>query len=198
MVVYGYARVSTKNQAKDGNSLEAQELILHENGAQIIFSDSITGTKAERPELTRLLILLKKDDTLVVTKLDRIARSLSQGSLLISNLINKGIKVNILNIGIMDNSPSSKLIRHIFFSFAEFERDMLLERTREGREIAKKDPTYREGRPKKYGKRHIEHALDLLKSHTYRQVCELTGISKSTLIRSKKRVDNKESSSIQS
>jgi len=183
--------VSTKSQAKEGNSLEAQELVLRENGAQIIFFDNISGVKTERPELSKLLKALNKGDTLVVTKLDRIARSLSQGSELVNELVNREIRVNIINIGVMDISPASKLIRNIFFSFAEFERDMLLERTREGREIARRDPNYREGRPKKYGTRHIEHALYLLKTHTYKQVCELTGISKSTIIRAKKSVDKK-------
>lgn len=184
-MIYGYARVSTKGQAKDGNSLEAQENILKENGANVIYSDSFTGTKIERPEFDKLLNELKSGDTLIVTKLDRIARSMTQGSELVTSLINKGIKVNIINIGIMDNTPSSKLIRNIFFSFAEFERDMIVERTQEGKAIAKQNPDFREGRPKTYGKKQIEHALSLLDSMSYKQVEERTGISKSTLIRAK-------------
>lgn len=184
-MIYGYARVSTKGQAKDGNSLEAQENILKENGANVIYSDSFTGNKIERPEFDKLLNELKSGDTLIVTKLDRIARSMTQGSELVTSLINKGIKVNIINIGIMDNTPSSKLIRNIFFSFAEFERDMIVERTQEGKAIAKQNPDFREGRPKTYGKKQIEHALSLLDSMSYKQVEEWTGISKSTLIRAK-------------
>lgn len=184
-MIYGYARVSTKGQAKDGNSLEAQENILKENGANVIYSDSFTGNKIERPEFDKLLSELKSGDTLIVTKLDRIARSMTQGSELVTSLINKGIKVNIINIGIMDNTPSSKLIRNIFFSFAEFERDMIVERTQEGKAIAKQNPDFREGRPKTYGKKQIEHALSLLDSMSYKQVEERTGISKSTLIRAK-------------
>lgn len=184
-MIYGYARVSTKGQAKDGNSLEAQENILKENGANVIYSDSFTGNKIERPEFDKLLNELKSGDTLIVTKLDRIARSMTQGSELVTSLINKGIKVNIINIGIMDNTPSSKLIRNIFFSFAEFERDMIVERTQEGKAIAKQNPDFREGRPKTYGKKQIEHALSLLDSMSYKQVEERTGISKSTLIRAK-------------
>lgn len=184
-MIYGYARVSTKGQAKDGNSLEAQENILKENGATVIYGDSFTGTKIDRPEFDKLLNELKSGDTLIVTKLDRIARSMTQGSDLVTSLINKGIKVNIINIGIMDNTPSSKLIRNIFFSFAEFERDMIVERTQEGKAIAKQNPDFREGRPKTYGKKQIEHALSLLESMSYKQVEERTGISKSTLIRAK-------------
>lgn len=185
-MVYGYARVSTKGQAREGNSLEAQEKLLKENGAEIIYVDSFTGIKADRPEFNKLLEVLNEGDTLICCKLDRIARSLYEGSQLINNLISRGIKVHILNIGILDNTPSSKLIRNIFFAFAEFERDMIIERTQEGKEIARQNPDYREGRPRKYSKKQIAHALELLKTNSYRQVEELTGISKSTLIKAKK------------
>ena len=187
-MVYGYCRVSTRLQAKDGNSLEAQEAMLRDNGAQEIFADSFTGTKADRPQLNKLLEngKLQAGDTLIVTKLDRIARSLSQGNDLVNELISRGIRVNILNIGVMDNTPASKLIRNIFFSFAEFERDMIIERTQEGKAIAKQDPDFREGRPKAYKGKQIAHALELLESKTYNQVEALTGISKSTLIRARR------------
>lgn len=186
-MIYGYARVSTKGQAKDGNSLEAQEKALREAGATEIFTDAFTGTKTDRPEFERLLKKLESGDTLVVTKLDRFARSMSQGSELVGKLIKDGVRVYILNIGVMDNTPASKLIRNIFFAFAEFERDMIIERTTEGKAIAKQNPDFKEGRPKKYGKKQIEHALSMLNTHSYKQVEELTGISKSTLIRAKRK-----------
>lgn len=185
-MIYGYARVSTKGQAKDGNSLEVQEKALKEAGATKIYTDAFTGTKTDRPEFDNLMNELRSGDTLIVTKLDRFARSMSQGSELVSELIDKGIKVYILNIGIMDNTPSSKLIRNVFFAFAEFERDMIVERTQEGKAIAKQNPDFKEGRPKKYSKKQVEHALELLESHSYKQVEDLTGISKSTLIRAKR------------
>jgi len=190
-VIYGYARVSTRGQMKDGNSLEAQEKVLKENGAIQIFMDSFTGTKSNRPQLELLLAKLTSGDTLIVTKLDRIARSLSQGSELINDLINKDIKVNILNIGIMDNTPSSRLIRNVFFSFAEFERDMIIERTQEGKEIAKQKEGFVEGRPKKYKKEQVSHALELLENNSYKAVENLTGISKSTLIRARKQTQQR-------
>ncbi len=189
-MVYGYARVSTKIQAKDGNSLEAQIKILEENGAVKIFKDSVTGTKMQRPEFDELLKVISQGDTLVVCKLDRIARSLSQGSELINKLIDKGIKINILNIGVMDNTPSSRLTRNIFFAFAEYERDMIVERTSEGREIAKQKVGYREGRPKKFSKSQIDLAMELLSHHSYKQVSEMTGLSKSTLQREKRKYSN--------
>lgn len=184
-MVYGYCRVSTQGQAKDGNSLEAQEKLLKENGAQEIYSDAFTGTKAHRPELDKLLDKLQPGDKLVITKLDRIARSASQGTELIQTLLDSGIIVHVLNMGVMDNTPTGKLIRNIILAFAEFERDMIIERTQEGKAIAKKQPDFREGRPRLYSKKQIQHALGLLQDHSYKQVTELTGISKSTLIRSK-------------
>ena len=88
-MIYGYARVSTKGQAKDGNSLEAQEKALRDAGAMEIYTDAFTGTKTHRPELDKLLSVMVDGDTMVVTKLDRIARSVSQGSDLIQKLLNK-------------------------------------------------------------------------------------------------------------
>lgn len=184
-MVYGYCRVSTQMQAKDGNSLEAQEQLLKENGAEDIYSDAFTGTKAHRPELDKLLAVLQPGDKLVVTKLDRIARSASQGIELVQTLFDKGVTVHVLNMGLLDNTPTGKLIRNIMLAFAEFERDMIIERTQEGKAIARKQPDFREGRPRLYSRKQIQHALELLQDHSYRQVTELTGISKSTLIRAK-------------
>ena len=184
-MVYGYCRVSTQGQAKDGNSLEVQEKLLKENGAKKIYSDAFTGTKAHRPELDKLLDKLQPGDKLVITKLDRIARSASQGTELIQTLLDNGITVHVLNMGLMDSTPTGKLIRNIMLAFAEFERDMIIERTQEGKAIAKKQPDFREGRPHLYSKKQIQHALGLLQNHSYKQVTELTGISKSTLIRAK-------------
>lgn len=144
---YGYSRVSSKGQERDGNSLESQEIKLKEAGAEKIYSDSYTGTKRHRPNLDKLLNELNPGDMFIATKLDRIARSTIQGTELISELLDRGVTVNILNIGTMDNTPTGKLIRTIFFAFAEFERDMIVERTNEGKQIAKENnPGYTEGR----------------------------------------------------
>ena len=182
-MIYEYARVSTYAQAKGGNSLETQSLELKNAGAEKIFSDAFTGTVTARPELERLMAQMQAGDTIVVTKLDRIARNLKQGIELIDTLNEREIKVNVLNMGVIDNTPTGKLIRNIMLSLAEWERDMIIQRTQEGKEIAKKSPNYREGRPKKYNKSQTMHALDLLQTHSYRQVVEMTGISKATLVR---------------
>ncbi|NPC94031.1 recombinase family protein [Bacillus sp. WMMC1349] len=178
MTVYGYARVSTA-----GQDLEAQVTALEAEGCDELLSEHFTGTITDRPVFTGLLAKLKEGDTLVVTKLDRIARSATQGSELVRELIDQGVRVHILNMGVMDNRPASKLIRNIFFAFAEFERDMIVERTQEGKVIAKQRDDFREGRPRKFSKRQIDHALDLLATYSYTEVERMTGISKATLVR---------------
>lgn len=188
-MIYGYIRVSTVKQANEGNSLEGQEKLLIENGVpeQNIYKDAFTGTKLDRPEFNKVLSKLKYGDTLVVSKLDRFARSLLEGSKIVNELIGRGVKVNVLNIGVMDNTPASKLIRNIFFSFAEFERDMIVERTLEGKQIKmEKDNDATLGRPKKFKKAQRDMALQLLEKHSYNEVAEMTGISRRTLIRYKK------------
>lgn len=147
-MIYGYARVSTLGQKNDGNSLEDQEQKLKEHGAVKVYVDAFTGTKVERPEFQKLLKEVKAGDTIVATKLDRVSRSASQGIALVDELLARDVSINILNMGVMDNTPTGKLIRNIMFSFAEFERDMIVQRTSEGKEVAKarKGADYREGR----------------------------------------------------
>ena len=187
MTVYGYARVSTATQ-----ELEVQIQQLEKNGASVIYQEKFTGTKTDRPELNELLSVLQEGDTLMVTKLDRIARSATQGSELVKELIAKGIKVHILNMGLLDNTPASKLIRNIFFAFAEFERDMIVERTQEGKAIAKQNPDYKEGRPQKYTQYELDKAMEYLETMSFSQVekrmaQEGTKISMSTLKRESKK-----------
>ena len=184
--VYGYARVSTKKQAKDGNSLEAQEAALKAAGAEKVYSDAFTGTTANRPQLECLMSVLQQGDTLIVTKLDRIARSTMQGLQLIQELVGKGVTVNVLNMGTLSNKPEDALRLTMFLAFAQYERDMILQRTREGKEIARQHEGFREGRPKKYTQAQVDHAVELLGVHSYSEVVKMTGISKSTLIRAAK------------
>ena len=180
-MIYGYARVSTKGQERDGNGLEAQERVLREHGAEVIYKDSFTGTKKHRPELDKLLSVIKEGDILVVVKLDRIARSTIQGCELMNELFAKGVAVNVLNMGMMDNSTTGKLIRSIFFAFAEFERDMIVERTSEGKAVAREREDYREGRPPK----EISNFEIFLRKQkggriTVEECCRELGISRST------------------
>lgn len=190
---YGYARVSTKGQA-DGNSLEGQGKILTEHGAEIIFTDTFTGTKLDRPELDKLLRVLQPGDSLICAKLDRLSRSVSQASNLITELISKNITVDICNLGILSNDSVNTLLRNVLLCFAQFERDMIVQRCTEGKEIARQNnPSFREGRPKKFKKEQRLHAIELLNSgRSYRDVENLTGISLATLFRIKKEEKEKE------
>lgn len=179
---YGYARVSTASQ-----ELESQLQILKQESCEIIYSEKFTGTKTDRPQFNELLKVLTTGDTLVVTKLDRFARSASGAIDTVKILFKKGVKVHVLNMGLIENTPTGRLIFSIMSSFAEFERDMIVERTQEGKAIAKQRVDFREGRPNKYSKKQIEHALHLLDNNSYKQVEAMTGISKSTLIRAVKK-----------
>lgn len=146
-MVYGYARVSTRGQAKDGNSLEDQEQKLRAAGCEEVVHDSVTGTKMDRPAFSRLYAQLKPGDTLVVTKLDRFARTAADGAKAIQALVERGVDVNVLNMGRADNSPMGKLMVTVLLAFAEFERDQIVERTAAGKAVARATkPGWREGR----------------------------------------------------
>ena len=186
MTIYGYARVSTKGQAKDGNSLESQNIELKENGAIKVYSDAFTGTKTSRPELDRLKKVLIPGDVIMVTKFDRIARNIRQGLELIEELNHRGVAVHVLNIGRIDDTPTGRLLRNVMLAFAEFERDMIVQRTQEGKAIAKRNPNFKEGRPKKYTTYQMEHALKLCKTKSISEVVRMTGISRSTILRAHK------------
>lgn len=184
---FGYARVSTAGQKKGGNSLDDQKASLIAAGAEEIITDTFTGTKLDRPEFTKLLRRIQPNDTLYVTKLDRFARTAAEGSTLVKELVNKGVNVEILNMGRADNTPMGKLMIQVMLAFAEFERDMIVERTQAGKAIARNKGIRVDGRPKKYTPQQIDHAMELLdEGNSYTKVEELTGISKSTLIRERR------------
>jgi DNA invertase Pin-like site-specific DNA recombinase len=182
---YGYARVSTT-----GQDLETQRLALLAEGIDEadIMEEKRTGTKLDaRPKFVELIEKVQAGDTIVVTKLDRFARSVIDAIQTIKELFDKGVKVHVLNMGLVENTPTGKLIFNIMSSFAEFERDLIVERTQAGKALAKQNPNFTEGRPPVYKKSQKELAIELLKTHSYKQVEEMTGMSKSTLIRAKKK-----------
>lgn len=180
-MIYGYARVSTVKQKNDGNSLEDQEAKLREHGAAEIYVDAFTGTKLDRPNFQKLLSVVQPGDTIIATKLDRISRSASQGSALVDDLLSRGVSVHILNMGVMDQTPTGRLIRNILFSFAEFERDMIVERTQEGKAVARQRADYHEGRKRK----EIEGFEKIAQKQkegliTVAEACRMLGIGRST------------------
>ncbi len=192
-MIWGYARVSTSKQAKFGNSLEEQIKLLKDAGAEEIVTDDYTGTKIERPNFAKLIDTLTSGDKLIVTKLDRFARNAIDGSKVVRELVDRGVTVHILNMGIADNTPTGKLLVTIMLSFAEFERDMIVERTQAGKAIARANGQRVDGRPKKFNDDKISLAMKLLdEGHSYKQVERETGISKSTLIRARRELKAKE------
>ena len=175
MAKYGYGRVSTRGQRLYGNSLKEQKEALIKAGVleQDIFVDTYTGTRMERPQLEKLLSVLRDGDELVVCKLDRFARTAAEGSTLIRDLVERGVRVNILNMGIADNTPMGKVTVTVMLAFAEFERDMIIERTSAGKAYAREhNPEFREGRPRK------KVRYELLPSETVAAACERLGISR--------------------
>lgn len=186
-MIYGYARVSTATQGRDGNSLEEQVAALEKYGCQEIITEAFSGKTMERPKFNSLFRSLQRDDTLVVCKLDRFARTAIDGVQTVRELFDRGVKVHILNMGLIENTLTGNLILTVMLAFAEYERGMIVERTQVGKALAKQNPNFRDGRPKKFTQEQIGLALELLKSgKTYREVERMTGISKSTIVRNTK------------
>ena len=185
--IIGYCRVSTKLQAKEGNSLEQQkEEILNKYSNAEIYQESYTGTKTDRPVFNDVVSKLLKGDMLVVTKLDRLARNTVEGIKIVEDLFNKGVSVHVLNVGLLENTTMGKFFLTTLLAVAEMERNTIIERTQAGKEIAKTKEGFKEGRPKKYTKKQLDNAIKMLEEHSYTEVSEITGISKSTLQREKR------------
>ena len=186
-MIYGYARVSTATQGRDGNSLEDQVAALEKYGCQKIIQETFTGKTMDRPKFLRLLEELQEGDTLVVCKLDRFARTAIEGVQVVRELFERGVRVHILNMGLVENTLTGNLILTVMLAFAEYERGTIVERTQTGKAVARLDPSFKDGRPKKFTPEQIQLALSLLEEgKTYRQITTMTGISKSTLIRAKR------------
>ena len=188
--IYGYARVSTKGQLENNSLQQQKEEIKSRYEKCIIFKEAYTGTKTDRPIFNEMVSKLEKGDTLVVTKLDRLARNTVEGIEIIQELFQKGIAVHVLNVGLLENTTMGKFFITTLLAVAEMERNTIIERTQAGKAIAKTKPGFKEGRPKKYTKEQIDHALSLLQNNSYSYVVRVTGISKSTLIRAVRKKSN--------
>ena len=173
----GYARISTLEQ-----NLDLQIDALKKAGCEKIITDEISGSVADRPGLEKLKAVLRKDDTLVVWRLDRLGRTLKHLIEWINELDEQNIGFKSLQESIDTTSSSGKLVFHIFGALSEFERNLIRERTRAGIEAARSRGR-QGGRPRKLNKDKRQLAIDLYKGkkHSLRQICEMTGISKPTL-----------------
>ncbi|MGN8831211.1 recombinase family protein [Selenomonas montiformis] len=126
---------------------------------------------------------LTAGDTLMAAKLDRIARTAAEGASVIRSLQERGVAVHILNIGILDTSTTGRLMMNVLLAFTEFERDMIVERTQAGREIARTHAGYRKGR-RPLPKARKDAAVAMVRNgRIYQEACEATGLSRSTVLR---------------
>ena len=152
------------------------------NGATNIIAEQYSGKTISRPKLQNLIDSLNPGDTLMVTKLDRLARNVTEGIELIKTLFEKNIKVHVLNIGLLENTSMGNFFITTLLAVAELERNMIIERTQAGKEIARTKAGFREGRPP-LPREKIQLAISLLDNHSYREGEAMTGISKATLVR---------------
>lgn len=180
-MIYGYARdsVTTGN-----NTMDEQEAGLKKARAEVIYKDTFEGAKRQKPELEKLVGLVKEGDTIIITRLDIVASSIPEGVRFVKNLFERGVSVYILNIGLVDRSQTGLLILKVMMELAAFERDIIVQRTQEGKAIARKKKGYKEGRPRTdQGK--IDHAiyLHLHEMESLTNAAKEAGISRSTLCR---------------
>jgi DNA invertase Pin-like site-specific DNA recombinase len=185
VMIYGYTRVSTRKQL-DGYGLDVQKKeILEKYSDAKIYEEQYTGAKIDRPVFVKLLAELRENDILVVSRLDRFARNTIEGIKVVEDLFERGVAIHILNIGLLEDTPMGRFFLTTMLAVAELERNMIIERTQTGKELAKQNPDFKDGRPRKYTDDELIEAVLLLEDFSYKQVVELTGISKSTLIRAK-------------
>ena len=104
---------------------------------------------------------------------------------MLETLSERDVIMEVLNMGVIDDTPTGRLIRNIMLSFSEFEHDIIVQRTQEGKAIARQNANFKDGRPKKFTHVQLDHALELLETHSYKQVERLTGISVTTIYRAK-------------
>ena len=181
-MTYGYARVSSVKQKKFGNSLEDQRNTLEQYGCDEIVEEQYTGKTTNRPKFSELLSRMQAGDKLVVTKLDRFARTTIEGIETVRGLLERGVSVHILNMGLVDDSPVGRLVFTVLMAFAEYERDMIAERTAMGKELARAAGTLVEGRPRKDVDENVAmfYSYQQTGEMTVEQICTELHISKST------------------
>lgn len=108
----------------------------------------------------------------MVTKLGRLVRNTKEGIEIIESLFEKNVKVYVLNVGLLENTTMERFFLQTLLAVAEMERNLIVERTQEGKALAKQQEDFREGRPRKHTKQQIQHALKLLETHMYKEVEE--------------------------
>ena len=178
----GYARVSTKDQ-----NLDMQLQALREAGCEKVYQEKVSGSKADRPELSKLLANLRQGDVLVIWKLDRLGRTLKHLVALVEELLQKGVGLHSLNDPVDTTSAHGRLTFNIFASLAEFEREVIRERTMAGLSAARARGRVG-GRPKGLSAEaertsYAAAALYKDKELSVQEICDKLDVSRATLYR---------------
>jgi DNA invertase Pin-like site-specific DNA recombinase len=179
MATIGYARVSTREQNPDG-----QTDVLEAAGCDKIFVEHASGTLAKRPALTDALGYLREGDSLVVTKLDRLGRSVRNLKQIADELQQRGVGLRALSQGIDTTTPGGRLFFHMLAAIAEFEHDLIVERTHDGLTAAR--ARGRKGGPKfKMTPTKIRQARAMYDegAHTVQEIADTFGVSRPTIYR---------------
>ncbi len=176
-MLIGYARVSTQDQNPD-----LQKDALKKAGCERVLVDKISGATSERPGYAAAMQALRKGDTLVVWRLDRLGRSLSHLLKVVKELEDRQVDLKSLHESIDTGTPTGTLIFHMFGALAEFERNLIRERTMAGLESARARGR-KGGRPKALdeSKREVAVKLYYEEKHTAREIADIMGISRATL-----------------
>lgn len=181
----GYARTSTLEQAA---GFEAQERELAAAGVERIYQEQVSSVAA-RPELEKMLADLRSGDVLVVTKLDRLARSVHHLGEILKHLDELGAGLNILGMGIDSTTAAGRLMLNVLGSVAQFEREMMLERQREGIDKAKRDGKYKGRKPKGLP---LQEQILAMKAEGRgdTEIGRLLGIDRATVFRTRKAAES--------
>ena len=185
----GYARVSTGLQ-----NLNLQEDQLNQYGCEKIFSDHISGSKSKRPGLDKAIEFARAGDTIVVWRLDRLGRNMADLITLVNELNNRGVSFHSLeeNITMDKSSSTGQLLFHLFAAFAEFERNLILERSSAGRIAARARGRYG-GRPEKLNKQDLKLLKTLYDNGTpIKTIAEQWKVSRTTIYRYLNKLNNQE------
>ncbi len=185
----GYARVSTGLQ-----NLDLQEDQLNQYGCEKIFNDHMSSSKSKRPGLDKAIEFAKSGDTIVVWRLDRLGRNMEDLITLVNELNNRGVSFHSLeeNITMDKSSSTGQLLFHLFAAFAEFERNLILERSSAGRIAARARGRYG-GRPEKLNKQDLKLLKTLYDNGTpIKTIAEQWKVSRTTIYRYLNKLNNQE------
>ncbi|WP_305928002.1 recombinase family protein [Bacillus mycoides] len=180
-MIRGYARVSSNDQ-----NLDTQIEALTKFGVERIYQEKVSGVSEKRPELENLFNDLQVGDTVVVARMDRLARSLKHMLELVEDLERRNVHLVSLDYNFDTRTATGKMLFHIIGAVAEWERELLKEKQKAGLDIAKKKGVQL-GRPRKYGNKNegMDHAIELYTKgeNTIRKICNITQVSRSALYR---------------